>query len=1135
MKRRGYRAPTGVVCLLSALAIQTNAWAAPPDDGFVVEDESPEDSEDESPDDGDGFELEDESEDGFELEDDEEEYDPDVAGVEGTVMQAAPSDDSEDEGDEAEGEGDEDEEADPWDGEFVIEDISDDEEALEADMKEGEVQATGTVGTVSGRVIDSAGEPIPGAYVEVVGQEFLGRTGIDGSYSLDLPPGTYTIVAREELHQAVEQPGVVIDANNVSTQDFKLAPVAAALVVEVAADANVEGDSGVLLQRQKKVSSTDSMSRAEISRSGGGKLTNVARRIVGATVVDGRFVFVRGLGHRYGNTLFDGARVPSPEPELRTVPLDIFPSGALGAINVQKSFTPDVPADFAGGSIQLVTREIPDGLTFSIGIETEANTVTSLRPMVYSAPLLGPDFFGFGNGPRGLPQEIPLDQKAGRGVLDPDTFQPLYTDEELEAQGEAMYTDTQVRRGRSAPFNGKLKLTVGNGWRTKAGKIGVLASASYSNGHQTLFESIKQYGGDGATGELDTGTPQVDFRSFKTVQTVRWSALGLARWDFNDKHRLEFSTLYSRDAEDETRELRGIAPNVSGLDPILSTRLRYIMRSIWFNRLGARHRFPIADGKHNVQLDYFGAFSQARRDDPGIREMLYLAGDGCDLGSVLEACEANSDTSAGAVGDQTFLALADNNVNGAFNLEVPFDQWSGLAASVKLGAWAEGKWREFGVRRFSYQIVSDIGVPEGTGNIINDGTVGSGISGANGGTEPFVLRELTRPLDNYRASQNLYAGYAMLTLPVVNWAKLSGGARLEANEIDVQPFDRFAEPNAVVDCEADPDEPSCLGANLRTLDVLPSFALIFSPKLKDGLGKMNVRLMGSRTLARPEFRELAPFAFTDFVGGFNVLGNPDLDPTYIWNAEARWEWFPKPTEVVAVTAFYKNFDQPIEQIVNANTPATASFVNAKSATNIGAELELRKGLDFMAKKESRARGVLRNFSLGANFAYVYSRVQLLPPCYLPGEAPPSNVPNPEDYVEREDCKPAIDAVTSRERPLQGQSPFVVNAFIDYDNQDSGTFVRLMFNTYGRRIFAVSTQGLPDIYEEAVPGLDLVFSQRLLAVRQDMDGDLHRELRLSAGASNLINPWIRRTQGGERVPTYEVRKGVTFSMGLSWSY
>ena len=175
---------------------------------------------------------------------------------------------------------------------------------------------------------------------------------------------------------------------------------------------NRESEGARLLQRKESAAARDIMSRDTIQKSGSGSTASVAVRIVGATVIDGKYLFVRGLAHRYGNTLFDGARVPSPEPDIRTVPLDIFPTGALSAINVQKTFTPDVPGDFAGGSVQLESREIPKKALLELSARVGANTATTFRPILHEGGFPGADAFGFGNLPRGLPSEIPTSYPA---------------------------------------------------------------------------------------------------------------------------------------------------------------------------------------------------------------------------------------------------------------------------------------------------------------------------------------------------------------------------------------------------------------------------------------------------------------------------------------------------------------------------------------------------------------------------------------------------------------------------------------------------------------------------------------------------------------------------------------------------
>jgi TonB-dependent receptor len=401
--------------------------------------------------------------------------------------------------------------------------------------------------------------------------------------------------------------------------------------------------------------------------------------------------------------------------------------------------------------------------------------------------------------------------------------------------------------------------------------------------------------------------------------------------------------------------------------------------------------------------------------------------------------------------------------------------------------WLEGKQREFFGRRFAVGQVSGIMAPVGTGDVLGPDQIGG-----NGpmDTQPFFYRETTRALDNYDAEQEVYATYAMIDLPVVRWFKLAGGARFEASRIDVRPFDYFGR-------ESEQMTVADLGASLDDYDVLPSASLIFSPT-----EKMNVRLVGAKTLARPEFRELAPFEFEDFVGGTTVRGNPGLVSTGIWNADLRWEWFPSAAEVVAVSVFYKHFDDPIEKIALATANRrTASFRNAKLAHNVGAELELRKNLEFLGPR-------LEGLSLGANFAYVYSRVELGAKC-SPTTDPTCNAV-------------ASDQSTSRRRALQGQSPFVVNAYLDYTDESSGTSARFLYNAFGRRIEEVGVFGLPDVYEESIHNFDFVLGQ-----------DVAKNLTLSLSIENILNYPRRWTQGRDRAVTYLAWPGTTFALGLSY--
>jgi TonB-dependent receptor len=377
------------------------------------------------------------------------------------------------------------------------------------------------------------------------------------------------------------------------------------------------------------------------------------------------------------------------------------------------------------------------------------------------------------------------------------------------------------------------------------------------------------------------------------------------------------------------------------------------------------------------------------------------------------------------------------------------------------------------------------------GNIINNSTIGGGQQANNGGTEPFVLEETTFDFDNYRADQQVYATYAMLDLPFVRWFRIVGGARFEANDVDVRPYNVFTGEDIL-----ELSEGVSARGRLRDRDILPSLGLIFSPT-----DKMNVRFSGTRTVARPEFRELAPFAFTDFVGGVDVIGNPELVRSSIWNADFRWEWFPSASEVVAASAFYKHFADPIEQVIVPRSTQVLTYRNARAANLVGAEIEFRKNLEFVWKK-------LSHVSVGANAAYSYSRVGLRPSCVPTADEP---------------CDPnETDISTSRSRPLQGQSPIVANAFIDYDNRKSGTTARLMYNVVGRKIAYVGAQSLPDVYEQPWHQVDLNVTQRL-----------YKGLYMRAAGLNLVDARRWYKQGNEVWRSW--RRGAQFWLGFGYDF
>jgi TonB-dependent receptor len=362
---------------------------------------------------------------------------------------------------------------------------------------------------------------------------------------------------------------------------------------------------------------------------------------------------------------------------------------------------------------------------------------------------------------------------------------------------------------------------------------------------------------------------------------------------------------------------------------------------------------------------------------------------------------------------------------------------------VKAGGLVTLRGRSFNARRFRFlrnQSADPNLFRQAPNKLFVDENVGTALE----------LEEWTRPTDAYAAQYNVYAGYVMADVPIVSRVRFVAGERLEVSRQIIQSYDPFGSTSENVRSE------------LAKTDLLPSANLIF--KVTDA---SNLRLSATRTVARPQLRELAPFVFSDFFGAREILGNPDLDRTRIVNLDARYEIFPRAGEVLALSVFHKDFDRPIEQVILPTSRGVISYQNAKGAVNTGVEAEARKSLDFIA-------GAAKDFSLLGNVTVVHSRVEL---------------------------DSATGIQTSSSRPLAGQSPFVLNLALDYQRDSSKTRARILYNVSGARIAQVGSNGLPDVYEQPRHLVDVSFAQ-----------GIGEHLDLKATIENLFDAPVRFTQG-----------------------
>lgn len=901
---------------------------------------------------------------------------------------------------------------------------------------------------------EGSGEPVLDATVIVVGTPHKATTDVDGRYRLELPPGTYELRVWYELHEARRVQNVHVSAGQVARVDVALrADRAAEDVVEVEAAPDRGSAAAQLVVRKNAAAVSDAVSAQEIARTPDRNAAEAARRVVGATVVGGRYVYVRGLGERYTNALLNGAPLPSAEPDRQAVPLDLFPAVLLSDVTVAKTFTPDMPGDFAGGSVRIGTRELPETLLLQGTLTAGFNTQTTFAERLsYRGSSL--DWLGIDAGARALPESIP-DYKVVR--LGPKPGGGTISREEITAHGRAINAYMSTTRTVSPP-SGSGSVVIGDTFRLGGdARLGVSGALTYGRKFSRRADQILR---TFAPDALEPGGPPRmlnDYRAETGLDQVGWGGLLATTYVPARDHRLMLAGLHSRSSENEAREIRG--DNEERAAAIRDTRLRFTTRSLSLVQVAGEHVVrPLGGGT----LAWDASVSLATSDEPDTRENVYVR----DEGSGVYSWDRGT-----LSGSHTFLDQEESQYGGGLGWTQPITDDRDAPSLLRGGVLLSFRERSFEARRFRFmprQGVDPAVFREPPDRLFSSENIGTALE----------LEETTQDTDAYAAEHRIVAGYLMADARPWRRLRIVTGGRLEVSSQTIEAFDPVV-----------PDAPSERG-ELTTADFLPSLSVTFATTASS-----NLRLSLSRTVARPQLRELAPVAYTDYFGAREELGNPDLRRTAIYNADLRFEVFPGPGEVLAVSAFYKHFLDPIETIIVPVGRGVVSYANADSARNAGVEIEAKKSLGFLAK-------AVEPLSVFVNATFVHSRVEI-------GRGGEGGVQ------------------TNDERPLAGQSPFVVNAGLDWSHPGTGTRVTLLYNVFGRRIDEVGAKDLPDTYEQPRHVLDLTAAQRI-----------GRHVDVKATVENLLDATVLFTVGEEADEDRAVDRytlGRTFTLGVTVSY
>ena len=911
-------------------------------------------------------------------------------------------------------------------------------------------------GKITGKIYDgSSGSTLPDAVVKLEGTNKGTASDLDGIYSLDgIKAGEYNVKA-SYVGYIAKNVKINIKSGETISVDMILEPEGTTTdTVTIEASRKDNNEAALLLKQQKSDKISDGISEQQIKRAPDAVASEVLKRIIGVTIVNDKFIFVRGTSERYNNTTLNGVLLPSTDPDKKSFSFDIFPSILLDNIIISKSFTADQPGNFSGGLVQLQTKDFPE--SFSLNFSTTGGfldeTTTKGSFSSYNAGQSKWLFYnsGLDDGGRSLPSGFPNTRVTGANEY-----------------GKLFRNNWQQTTSK-APLNGGFNLSAGASFKILNNPLGFIFGYSYKNAFKNTIIERNEYNGD--------TTQIIKFNGNASNYSVNNGGILNISYKIGDNNKISLKNTLSISSDDETEYLEGWRRIVftQGDEDRKLYKTQFTERKLFSTMFSGSHYLK---SLRNMTVTWRGAYSESRRNEPDLKRAYYRKEYNSDDPYIVPITVVPNSN----IGNRFFSNLLDINRNAGFDAEFDFLKLSKLdpVSRVKLGGIVLGTDRNFKVRSFD---------PFKPINAYLDLTLPLEELYSPENIQPGKINytEVTSFADSYNANENLYAGYLSFDIPVRK-LRIVAGLRFEYSEQKLQGFDRNS-----------PSTPVPIEVNLKTNDYLPSLNLTYA--LTD---KINLRSSFSQTVSRPELRELAPFGFVDFVTDGDISGNPDLKSSLIQNYDLRLEMYPNAGEIIALSFFYKNFDQPIERVIVPTITAPVpsyTFANAENgAINYGAEFEFRKNLGFINK-------ILKNFSLNANVTVVNSKVNL---------------------------EGTSSAGNELQRRMQGQSPFTVNTGLYYDNPDLGTSINISYNRSGDKISEVGRIGFKDVYEKGRDQLDFSASQKLFKYFDvkftakdilNQDEVFTQDVQLNASSTDYVEKVVRRYKSGT---SYSITLGYKF--------
>lgn len=864
---------------------------------------------------------------------------------------------------------------------------------------------------ISGHIVDEGSNALlPGVSVSVVGSNKTTTTDFEGDYTLQVDPGVYTLRFSYIGYTTKEITEVKVAADKATTVNVALASSSETLdevVISVSARRNTE--ASLLGVRRNSAIVMDGLSSQAIVRSGASNIASAVRAIPGVSVQGGKYLYVRGLGDRYTKSILNGVDIPGLDPDKNTVQMDIFPTGVLENVVVMKSASAELPADFTGGVVDIVTKDIPAEKEIGLSLSLGYNPNMHFKDNFVTYQGSGTDFLGFDNGDRKLPlaktYNIPRPTSSNNGTLEEVTrsFNPLMAAERKRNNLPDMNLGFN--------YNNQYNL-----WGNKLGLIGVL---NYRR--TTLFYEGFENGIYWRPNKSDQSSElREDRRNFGDLGETDVLLSGMLGLNYKTaRSKYSLNLLHIQNGE-SSAALYNQTVRIANSDDRFKHTLGYSQRSISNLLISGKHSNQDAD----FITEWKVSPSLAKVGDKDIRTSTFLVNpDG--------TYTMNSGT---GMPTRIWRDLEEFDVVNKLDFTKKLQLFN-REASLKFGGLYSYKHRDYAINEYTlYGMNFDFSSLNGDPNRL---LLPENIWTRETNTGVYMTGNY-QPANVFEAAQHTRSLYVSGEFKPAEKIKAIIGLRGEQYVSYFTGED--IDGTDVYDNEKTIDK----------LDLFPSLNLVYNV-----VDNHNLRLSYSRTTARPSFKELSVIQIYDPLTDTRFLGNIDLKPTYINNIDLRYEIFGDQAEMVAVSGFYKKFTDPIElQAFSGSAPSQFTPRNVPSANVYGFEVEARKNFGFISEG-------LRNLSLNLNVSVVESEIEM----------------TDNEYSQRLSFAREGQEI-SRKRELQGQSPYLVNAGLNYTNVDNGLEAGVFYNVQGKTLEIIGATSSPDVYAKPFNSLNFNFSKKI---------------------------------------------------------